>query len=233
MVFIDMHVHSNHSDGSSSVKNLINVAKKLKTGISITDHNLISGSVEACKDKKALVIPGIEIGAYQFKHFLLYFYDINELKEFYEKEIFPYRIKHRFDLYRTKIPLSRLIDLSKDYNCISSAAHPSIKTLKWNIKSLSKVDAIEVINSCIESKYNVKSFKLADRLQKPMTAGSDAHSMKHLNFAGIITNENTIENILHAVKRKQIQVTGSSYSTKQKLRHFLITSKSVLRIKKT
>ena len=201
MVFIDMHVHSKSSDGTASVKELLSVSKKLKTGLSITDHNIITGSIEACKDKDALVIPGIEVGSNSFNHLLFYFYDINELKEFYQKEILPFKIKHRFHLYRTKLPLIKLLEISKNYNCITSAAHPAIKTLIWTKKPLSMVDAIEVINSSIPSKYNTKAFKISDSLNKSKTAGSDAHSIKHLNSGGIISNEDTVEGILNSIKK--------------------------------
>ncbi|MBS3162591.1 hypothetical protein J4467_01595 [Candidatus Woesearchaeota archaeon] len=232
MVFIDMHVHSKSSDGTASVKELLSVSKKLKTGLSITDHNIITGSIEACKDKDALVIPGIEIGSNRFNHLLAYFYDINELKEFYQKEILPFKIKHRFHLYRTKLPLLKLLEISKNYNCITSAAHPSVKTLTWTKKPLLMVDAIEVLNSSIPSKYNQKAFSLSDSLKKLKTAGSDAHSIRHLNSGGIISNEDTVEGILNSIKKNKNKVTGTSYTTLQNFRHKLITSNEVFRVKK-
>ena len=232
MVFIDMHVHSKSSDGTASVKELLSLSKKLKTGLAITDHNIISGSIEACKDKDALVIPGIEVGSSSFNHLLFYFYDIQELKEFYQKEILPFKIDHRFHLYRTKLPLIKLLEISKNYNCLTSAAHPSIKTLIWTKKPLSMVDAIEVLNSSIPSKYNAKAFKISDTLKKSKTAGSDAHSIRHLNSGGIISNENNIEGILNSVKKNKNKITGTSYTTLQNFRHTLITSNSVFRVKK-
>jgi predicted metal-dependent phosphoesterase TrpH len=232
MVFIDMHVHSRYSDGTSSIKDLLKMVKKLRTGIAITDHNVITGAVEAYKDKKALVIPGIEVGSSDFRHLLLYFYNTSELKEFYEKEIAPARIKHRFDFYRTKLPLVYLLERIKNYNCLSVAAHPTIPKIKWQEKYLLQVHAMEVINSSVPAKYNAQAFKYSDELKMPKTAGSDSHSIKHLNSAGIITEEENIESIFKAIKKSKTQIAGSSYTPIQNFRHFLIASKSVLKVKK-
>lgn len=45
---IDLHMHSNYSDGTLSVEEILEEAKKLGlTQISITDHNILDGSIEA------------------------------------------------------------------------------------------------------------------------------------------------------------------------------------------
>jgi hypothetical protein len=37
----DMHFHSTHSDGAGTVKRILEKAKNLQIGVSITDHNEI------------------------------------------------------------------------------------------------------------------------------------------------------------------------------------------------
>lgn len=63
---IDMHIHSDNSDGTKSPKQIVEMAKEigLET-ISITDHNNHKGSLEAIElqDKNITIIPGIEISA--------------------------------------------------------------------------------------------------------------------------------------------------------------------------
>ena len=62
---VDLHVHSNHSDGTYSVKELVLYAKeKGLKAIALTDHDTVSGIEEALmysEEIGQLVIPGIEI----------------------------------------------------------------------------------------------------------------------------------------------------------------------------
>lgn len=62
---VDLHVHSNHSDGTYSVKELVAYAKeKGLKAIALTDHDTVSGVEEAIFEGEKcglMVIPGIEI----------------------------------------------------------------------------------------------------------------------------------------------------------------------------
>ncbi len=62
---VDLHVHSNHSDGVYSPKEVIKIAKKEGIGcLALTDHNCIAGIPEALKAGEKFdveVIPGVEI----------------------------------------------------------------------------------------------------------------------------------------------------------------------------
>lgn len=64
---IDLHMHSNASDGELSPEELVDLAvsKRLEV-IAITDHEVVDGSVRAIEyssDKDVEVVSGIEIGA--------------------------------------------------------------------------------------------------------------------------------------------------------------------------
>ncbi|MBU4201955.1 MAG: CehA/McbA family metallohydrolase [Candidatus Altiarchaeales archaeon] len=62
----DIHIHSNYSDGSNSVGEIVKRAKKIGLdGIAITDHNEIEGSLRAMEFDSAefRVIPGIEVSS--------------------------------------------------------------------------------------------------------------------------------------------------------------------------
>ena len=98
--FIDLHVHTNYSDGFDSIEDVINQAKASKVKVlSLTEHYNISSyniAKKLAKDDIEL-IPGIEIGAdmseYGSKkkhvcHILAYFVDdsICELVDMYEIE---------------------------------------------------------------------------------------------------------------------------------------------------
>ena len=63
--FIDLHVHTNASDGTFSPEKIVQLALELKLkAIAITDHDTvksISRALEAAKNQPIEVIPGIEI----------------------------------------------------------------------------------------------------------------------------------------------------------------------------
>lgn len=81
---IDLHVHSNFSDGKDNVNKVLDLAKKRSTEmLSFVDHDTNMTYIEALPYAKKLgiqLIPGIEISAYDFKrnrkvHVLGYNYD--------------------------------------------------------------------------------------------------------------------------------------------------------------
>lgn len=65
--FIDLHVHSNASDGTFTPEELVDYAeKKGLYAFALTDHDTVDGieqAVEAAENKMVKVIPGIEISA--------------------------------------------------------------------------------------------------------------------------------------------------------------------------
>lgn len=65
--YIDMHVHSNISDGTMSPEELVAYAEEKKLyAFALTDHDLVAGidrAIEAAKKYEVKVIPGIEISA--------------------------------------------------------------------------------------------------------------------------------------------------------------------------
>ena len=65
---VDLHMHTNFSDGKFSPKTLINYAKKSGLSIvSITDHDNVNGLTEAIKYGSSVgvnVIPGVELSAF-------------------------------------------------------------------------------------------------------------------------------------------------------------------------
>ncbi len=91
---IDTHVHSNHSDGRSSVRQIFSLAKRVNLDvIALTDHDTNSGWQQAqyySKINSIGFIPGSEIStSYQGKifHLLAYLYDENDsvLQNLYSK----------------------------------------------------------------------------------------------------------------------------------------------------
>ena len=62
--YIDLHVHSNHSDGTLSPRELAELASEKKLcAFALTDHDTISGISQAMETGNRLgieIIPGIE-----------------------------------------------------------------------------------------------------------------------------------------------------------------------------
>ena len=82
----DLHVHTNISDGSYSIEEILSMAKKNElTHVGITNHDTVKGLKDAVKlgqEQNINIIPGIEISAYDFKnnrkvHILGYNFDLN------------------------------------------------------------------------------------------------------------------------------------------------------------
>ena len=71
--YIDLHVHTNYSDGFDSIKEVLRKAKENNVGyISLVEHYNVSSYSEACQlaGDDIVVIPGIELGADMSKYFV-------------------------------------------------------------------------------------------------------------------------------------------------------------------
>ncbi|MBI2128731.1 PHP domain-containing protein [Candidatus Woesearchaeota archaeon] len=184
---VDMHVHSRHSDGINKVKSILNRAKKLGIGIAITDHNEIKGSIEAHKSGKVLVIPGIETSSSEGIHALFYFYTIKDLKGFYNSVVLPNKVRRDFFL---RIGIKDIVKASSEFKCIMAIAHPyapgwtamfnKVHSKIVNKKLINCFHAVEVLAASNLRKRNLKALDLAEKIKKPITAGSDAHTLREL-----------------------------------------------------
>jgi len=233
MPFIDLHIHSEHSDGENSITNILKQLKKLKIGAAITDHNEIKGAMRATNQKDILIIPGIEVGTIENRHTNLLFYNAKELAEFYNKEIKMYKRKDAFfDWQSTNLKIVDLLDRAEKYNCVIVANHPFNRILKnknWyeeKIPNIKNIDAVEVLNSVITKNSNKVAEKLAEKLNKSKVAGSDAHKLENIGKAGITTEEQDVEGILNAIKKGNIKVEGKSYNPKEILVHYYTVAKN-------
>lgn len=85
---IDLHVHTDASDGQFSPAQIVRLAKeKGITTIAITDHDTCEGLVEAIEEGKKLgvnIIPGIEVTAFENEEIHVLGYNIN-YRSFYLK----------------------------------------------------------------------------------------------------------------------------------------------------
>lgn len=192
---IDFHVHSKYSfDSIMEPKNIIKIAKKKNlNAIAITDHNTIKGSIVTknfVKDNSDFqIIIGAEISS-----------DIGDI----------------IGLFLTDEIISHKgVDVIKEIRNqggISVLAHPFKRNSKISNEIIEKIDAIEVFNargnSFICRNANYKAIKFAKGLNKPFTAGSDAHLYFEVGRGRCILNcdyEDIRDTIL---SKKKVKISG-------------------------
>jgi len=188
---VDMHFHTNHSDAYTKVRSALSQAKKKGVGLAITDHNTPSGAVEAHRMRpEVLLIPGMEVSAEDGPHILLYFYELAEMVDFYEREI--ERRKGKSPYMATSLSTIDLLDCSARYNCVRAAAHPygylifnkgvakCIEKEYLSEETLTRFEAIEVINGGMRRNLNRKASDLAVRKGLGLVGGTDGHTLNDL-----------------------------------------------------
>ena len=216
---VDMHYHTNHSDSPTRVKAALKLAKQKGFGIAITDHNQISGVIEAYEMKTdVLVIPGMEISAREGPHILVYFYTIPELKEFYEKHI--QKNKRKSPYLAIALTTQEIVEKTEEYNCLTVAAHPygyllfnrgiqkCIEGEYLNQEIIGYFDAIEVICGGMVRNQNVKAAKLAVTFEKGITGGTDGHLLKDLGNVVTCSQADDAEGFLTDIQRRRSLVIG-------------------------
>ena len=124
----DLHIHSNYSDGTKSVKELIKLAKaKNLDMIAITDHDTIDAHIEYQHlNSDYLVIAGVELSTYRNEkavHILGYFYqndiDVSELKDYLK----TMKEKRNIRIQKIINNLADLFNIQVEYNEVKNGSH--------------------------------------------------------------------------------------------------------------
>ncbi len=187
---VDLHVHTNESDGKMSPKKVMEEARKkdLKY-ISITDHNTIDAYLKTNILTEEILIPGVEFDCY-FKgniiHILGYGIDIDnlEIRSLYSEGM-PGRTFNLYRLFKLRNP-EEVIKKIKEAGGIAVLAHPCCywtKNLDNFVRDLIcfGLEGIEVYYPYrglrrivkFHSRETVK--KIADKYTLIKTGGSDCH----------------------------------------------------------
>lgn len=199
---IDMHIHSIYSpDGRVRVEDILRIArKKGLDGIAITDHNEIKGALKAKKLGIIPVIVGEEVSTLR-GHVLAYEIDC---------------------LIPRDLSVEETIEEIHDCGGYAVVAHPyrfwSGIGEKEVIKNSNKFDAVEVFNGRCKFSSNRKAKKLALKLNKGFTAGSDAHFNYEIGKAGIIA-DCEIDELWKRIKKRNVRIFGKSRSEKETIRY--------------
>lgn len=204
---IDLHVHTCYSyDATSSLREVILYAEKRGlNGIAITDHDTLKGAKKILKlasSKGFMVISGIEVTTLQ-GHVLA----LN---------------------ITTSIPqnlsLVETVEKIHEAGGIAIAAHPIVlikSHIKQRIASVSNLDGVEVINSSAFPFFlsTRLSRALAERLNLPQTAGSDAHLASEIGTAyTLVKADSEVDEIIEAIRKGAVIPFGKAISWETRVR---------------
>jgi predicted metal-dependent phosphoesterase TrpH len=223
---VDVHFHSQFSDGADTVADIAQRARELGIGIAITDHNTIDGAVELDGYDDLLTIPGIEVTSREGAHILVYFYRINDLKAFYANDIEPY--KGATVMSSIELDVESIIRRARKYRSIVIFPHPysaaftgicnhSFSDLQLH-RLLGMADGVEVINSENLKRWNLKSALLGFNLNRAISGGSDGHSIQQMGMTVTYAACGpTREAFLNAVSQRQVKVMGTESKLLKKI----------------
>ncbi len=223
---VDLHFHSNHSDGKNSIDQIAKTAEKLNIGIAITDHNEIQGAVEISKNQNIVSIPGIEVTSKEGAHILVYFRKITDLKTFYKNNIQP-NLGHD-KMSSISLHLPEIIKTAKCFDSLTVFPHPfgsayagvcnSSLSAEQQASLLKSIDGIEVLNAGNLKKSNLRSAMLGFNLNKIVTGGSDGHAVSHMGKVVCYADcTNTRNDFFDALKNRENKVIGKEISMIRKV----------------
>lgn len=227
MIAIDMHFHTTHSDSLVTVRDALGQARSLGIGLSITDHNQISGVMEAEEINPGVpLIPGIEVSAADGPHILLYFYSCPDLEEFYTLHIEPYKRESPYQAIKLTTP--EILDRSSGFRCIRAAAHPyGYLLLNRGVGRcmdqavlpdgiIREFDAAEVICGSMNRSGNLKAAQLAECHQLGMVGGSDGHLLFDLGSVLTVARAGSIGEFLDSISERNNFLIGREKNALEK-----------------
>jgi predicted metal-dependent phosphoesterase TrpH len=225
---VDMHFQTDHSDGSAGVDRALAKARKEGFGLAITDHNVISGSLQALKEKGDLfIVPGMEVSAYDGPHILTYFYSPGDLEDFFRKHIQPNRQKAPW--LATRLSTPEILDRVEGYSCVTVAAHPygyllfnkglqkCIDGGYLTAEIIERFDGLEVLNGSMSHSLNVKAMRLVEDKGKSFTGGTDGHMLSDVGAVVTCAKEDGLDKFLEAVRAGRNTVIGTEKGIVKKI----------------
>jgi hypothetical protein len=200
MLRADLHVHSNHSTGTkiwveglNTPTELVKQAERISVDVlALTDHNSIAGLREAkiaAKRAGIVFIPGEEVSTKQGHMLALGI-----------EELIP-----------EGTPFEEALDRVHEQGGIAVAPHPfDLKNagLGYNATYCDAIEVFNAINLDRVSNWSAKRF--AKKLDKPMTAGSDAHCVEMMGRGiTLVDGDADIDSVLRAILKSKCSVECS------------------------
>lgn len=188
----DLHVHSSYSDGHDDVKTILKAAKKKGLdGISITDHDTLSGSIaaqRAVKDLKLdmIILPGVEVTTDK-GHLLAL-----GVEEAPKRGLSP----------------EETADHAHDQGGITIVPHP-YHPFRHAIGRIPRCDAVEVYNSKhLFGIANARARLGAKKFNLPMVAGSDSHFAATVGLGVTRIEAEDAESAVSAIRSGRTTIEG-------------------------
>ncbi|HON82149.1 MAG TPA: PHP-associated domain-containing protein [Methanoregulaceae archaeon] len=220
---IDMHCHTCHSDAPVRVRDALSRASALGIGLSITDHNEVSGCRQALASSPgSIVIPGIEISALDGPHILVYFSALPDLIDFYRSHI--ERKKQASPYLAIRLTTSEILDRVSGYHCLCTAAHPfgyllfnkgvgrCVERNYLPPEIIKQFDAVEAICGGMSRSGNIQAAHLAARFNLGIVGGSDAHLLRDIGTVVTCAQAGSVDEFLENIIKHQNTVIGSEKS---------------------
>jgi predicted metal-dependent phosphoesterase TrpH len=231
---VDMHVHTEHSDGLIRVTDALRRGRRIGASFAITDHNAVSGTVAAAReaDPGQIVVPGIEVSASEGPHLLLYFYTVDDLVDFHDAVIA--RALGGCPHMATTLPTADVLDGLEGWDALAVAAHPfgylflcrgvckAIGAGDLAPDTLLRLDGLEGICGGMTRSQNERTVTFAREHGLALTGGTDAHLLGEIGQVVTAARADSVEEFLDAVRRGDALVWGQERSTIQKT--FQVTS---------
>jgi predicted metal-dependent phosphoesterase TrpH len=192
LIQADLHVHTTYSsDSAITPKTLVEqlVTHNFIKVAAVTDHDTVKGCSITRQLASAypdiLIIPGVEISTPQGDLVILGTEEMPRL---------PWTAEN-------------IVDFARDTDTVSVVAHPYREYGMGDLAKNYKVDAIEVLNGGSSPSANKAAQQLAQIMDLPGVAGSDAHQPPDL--CSIYTQVQAsldVDDILKAIKKGLVSV---------------------------
>lgn len=198
---LDLHVHSAHSrDGTASPRDIVRRCRELGlSGVAITDHNAIEGSLAAGVLGRAeglLVLTGVEVSTSE-GHVLAYGV----------REIIP-----------RGLTAAETVDRVRAAGGVAVAAHPRRFPSGVGLEVAGRVafDAVEVLNGGSSSRANKSALRLTQEMGRPQTGGSDAHRLCEVGRSYTeVEGAFTEDQVLEAIRKGHTRPGGRSRTVRE------------------
>jgi len=192
---IDLHVHTDRSDGLLSPRDVVKTARKNgMNGVAICDHNTIKGYKDACSysrhEKDFVVIPGIEVSTT-------------------EGHVLGLGVRSKV---KRDLEPSEAIERLRDQGAVVIIPHagkvPSGVPFKV-IEGL-EFDGMETYNGRAIKCFNQKADELCDSRKKAKVGGSDGHTANQIGRAFTIFKTSSLdpEDLYQEIRKRKTKGMG-------------------------
>ncbi len=189
----DLHVHTCYSnDGKTTMEELLEYAERHGIGcVAVTDHNSFEAYHELKDNGRIIIIPAEEVSSA-------------------EGHIVALGIDRLIPRDRS---IQETIDLIHEAGGYAFAAHPYRWWSGLGVKNTLNYpfDGIEARNGRSIPSANRRSERLARKIGKPMTAGSDAHTPRHIGegYVEVPDDLTTWQEVVEYIMSNRVEIVCS------------------------